>query len=312
MTRGLFFIGCIFIGFICNGQVISYNLATIPDSIKKGADVITQFENIVFTVEDIDDATYYVHTINTIVNEDGKDALDFHVFTSRFKRLGDAEIKLYDANGKLVSKYKKKDMMTHSMGEGLVDDGYVTYYSVSASVFPVTIEVEYEVKYKGTLMYPSYDILEPDKGVLQSSFTAKVPVLLGLRFKPKNINLSPAIKDDGKITSYTWEVKNLTPIEYEESAVSYENRYPSVLLAPNQFKMDEYEGDMTSWQNFGKWYAALKKGIDVLPEDKKQFFQEMVKNTNDDHDKTRIIYDYLQKNFRYVSIQLGIGGYKPF
>lgn len=293
-------------------QVISYDLAGVPDSIKKNAEVVVQFENKVFTLQDIDEASLYVRKIYTIVNEDGKYALDFYVSTSKFISLSDADLKVYDANGKQISKHKKKEMMTQAMGEGLVDDGYVTFYSVNASSFPVTIDLEYELKFKGTLMYPSYDILVPGKGVVQSSFTAKVPVNLDLRHKAKNINLSPVVKDDGKIKTYTWEVRNLPPFEYEEGAVSAESRYPIIVLAPNKFKMDDYEGDMTSWKNFGMWYASLKKGIDVLPEDKKIFFREMVSNTKNDAEKIRIIYEYLQKNFRYVSIQLGIGGFKPF
>src|SRR5512139_3770288 len=125
MIKLFFLIACWFAALVSSGQLISYNLSGIPDSIKKDADVITQFETTIFTVEDIDDARLYVHSINTIVNEDGKEALDFHVFTSKFKTLGDAEIKLFDANGKLLSKYRKKEMLTHAIGEGLVDDGFV-------------------------------------------------------------------------------------------------------------------------------------------------------------------------------------------
>ena len=203
-------------------------------------------------------------------------------------------------------------MSTHAMGEGLVDDGYVTFYNVSTSSYPVTIDLEYELKFKGTLFYPSFEILTPRTGVIRSSFIARVPIGLDLRYKARNSSLAPAIKDDGKIKSYTWTVNNLAPFEFEESAVSYENRYPSILLAPNKFKMDDYEGDMTSWKSFGLWYASLKKGIDVLPEDKRIFFREMVSGAKNDKEKIRIIYEYLQKNFRYVSIQLGIGGFKPF
>src|SRR4030095_10428448 len=293
-------------------QTISYNLSAIPDSIKKDAKVIVQTENQIFTIEDINDATLYVHKIYTVVNEDGKDELDFFVTTSKFKSLSDAELKVYDANGKQISKHKKKEMTTHAMGEGLVDDGYVTFYIVNTSNYPVTIDLEYELKFKGTLFYPSFEILTPGTGVIQSSFAAKVPVGLDLRYKESNIKLSPAIKDDGKIKSYTWTVNNLAPFEYEEGAVSYENRYPSIVLAPNKFKMEDYEGDMTSWKSFGMWYASLKKGIDVLPEDKKIFFREMVSGAKNDREKAKIIYEYLQKNFRYVSIQLGIGGFKPF
>src|SRR5688572_15741091 len=142
-------------------QGISYDLATVPDSIKKNAGVVVQFENRIFTLQDIDEASLYVHKIYTVVNDDGKDALEFYVFTSKFTSLTDAELKVYDANGRQISKHKKKEMITQAMGEGLVDDGYVTFYSVNASNFPVTIDLEYELKFKGTLMYPSYDILVP-------------------------------------------------------------------------------------------------------------------------------------------------------
>jgi hypothetical protein len=72
------------------------------------------------------------------------------------------------------------------------------------------------------------------------------------------------------------------------------------------------EGDFTSWKSYGAWYKQLYKGLDELPEDRKAFFRNLVKDASTDREKVRLIYDYLQKNFRYVSIQLGIGGLKPF
>ena len=278
MKKGVLYIFFITMALTVRSQVISYNLSAIPDSIKKDARVIVQLEDQVFTIEDIDDASLRVHKIYTVINEDGKDELDFYVSTSKFMSLTDADLKVYDANGRQISKHKKKEMSTHAMGEGLVDDGYVTFYNVSTSSYPVTIDLEYELKFKGTLFYPSFEILTPRTGVIRSSFTARVPIGLDLRYKARNSSLAPAIKDDGKIKSYTWTVNNLAPFEFEESAVSYENRYPSILLAPNKFKMDDYEGDMTSWKSFGLWYASLKKGIDVLPEDKRIFFRDMVKD----------------------------------
>src|SRR4030095_12640677 len=91
-------------------QVISYNLSAIPDSIKKNAEVVVQFESKIFTVQDIGEASLYIRKIYTVVNEDGKDALDFYVPTSKFIILTDAELKVYDANGRQVSKHKKKEM----------------------------------------------------------------------------------------------------------------------------------------------------------------------------------------------------------
>jgi hypothetical protein len=302
----------LFFATLSTAQTISYDLANVPEAVKKNASVIKQYENILFEVTDIDRASLSVHKILTVVNEEGKRALSFAEHSSKFVALEDAEVKVFDAKGKQINKFRKKDFTTMAMGDGLIDDGKTTFLTVSVPGYPITIEYKYEMRFKGTLTYPGYEILVPGEGVENSSFTAKVPLNLDLRYKEKNIALSPQISDDGKYKFYKWSVTNLAPVEYEEGAVSYRHRYPSIFLAPNRFKMDDYDGDMTSWKKFGLWYAELKKGTDVLPEERKVFFRNMVKNEKDDREKMKIIYNYLQKNFRYVSIQLGIGGYKPF
>ncbi len=66
-----------------------------------------------------------------------------------------------------------------------------------------------------------YEILEPRQGVEQSSFTAKVPKELDLRYQEKNIKLSPQITENDRYKLYQWRVRNLSPIEHEEGSVSY-------------------------------------------------------------------------------------------
>src|SRR6187431_3385866 len=124
MKRTIVILFCISLTLSSWSQVISYNLSAIPDSIKKDAKVIVQSESQVFTLQDIDEASLYIHKIYTVVNEDGKNALTFFVGTSKFISLTDADLKVFDANGRQISKHKKKEMMTQAMGEGLVDDGY--------------------------------------------------------------------------------------------------------------------------------------------------------------------------------------------
>jgi len=293
-------------------QNISYVLSTISEPLRKNAHTVTRYENTLFEVADADEASLKIHRVVTVLDADGKHALNFAQYTSKYLSLVDAEIKVYNDAGKQVGRYKKKDMSVQATGEGLIEDGYRISFAVPVTNYPVTVEYKYELKFKGTLGYPTFQVLSPGEGVELSSFTAKVPKDLDLRYKEQNISLKPQVTEEGKYKIYKWTVSNMPPIEDEEGAVSAEFRFPAIRLAPNRISFYGYAGDVSSWKNFGAWVANLYKGLDELPEARKNFFRDLVKNIPDEKEKIRVIYQYMQKNFRYVSIQLGIGGWRPF
>ena len=296
----------------CYCQITSFSLSLVNDSLKNKASVIKRSEEIFFEVTDIDRAYLTVHKILTVTSITGKEALLFNEYSNKAVYLTDAEIRVFDSSGDQTAKYKMSDMRTSAMGEGLVDDGKVTYFEIPAFTYPVTVDIKYEIKFKGTLFYPHYQIQGSGEAVESSSFVAKVHEYLDLRYKAKNINITPEISTDKKYKFYKWAVKNLAAIEYEEGSVKYESRYPQVILAPNEFRIYDTEGTMTSWKSFGLWEHNLTKSLYDLSPDKIAFFTGLVKDAKTENEKIKIIYQYLQKNFRYVSIQLGIGGYKPF
>jgi hypothetical protein len=295
----------------CFSQEIDLAADKIPDSLIKNATAVVRYEKEIFEVTDIDRASHKVHNITTILNERGRGHLVFQSFSDKFMKLGDVSIKVYDANGKLINKYKKKDLSTFNIGEGLIDDGIRNYFIVSAASYPITIETEYDMTFRGILVYPAYHFSYPDLAVMNSSYTAIVPKANGLRYKAKNTSIVPDKGDDGKTESFTWSVKNQPAITYEDGSVGSGKSYPYILLAPNKFKLDDFEGDLSSWKNFGLWYSSLLKGTDKLTETQVKFYKDLVKDAGTNREKIKIVYDYMQKNFRYVSIQLGIGGQKP-
>ena len=301
-----FFISCIF------AQTVIYDAASIPESLKINAYSVKREEQIEFNVKSVDKAYFKVHKVVTILNEAGKDELFFYEFSDKFHSLEGLGIQIFDANGKSVRKYSGSDLTKQANGDGLVPDGKVYYINTPAPSYPVTIQIDYELKYNGILNYPDFELQLPEQSVQHSVYTVRVPAELDLRFKAKNTAITPVITTDDKYKVYTWAVNNLPALEYEEGSVSRESRYPKILISPNKFELDGYEGDMSSWQNFGKWYGSLAKDAINLPDERKLFLNNMVKGITDDKEKIKTIYAYLQNNFRYVSIQLGIGGFKPF
>lgn len=312
MKKILTIIFLFFITPLCFSQINIYDASTLPESLKENAHSVKREEKIKFEVKDKDQARLSVHQVFTVLDGEGEDVLFFINYSDEFRKLDNAEIKVFDAHGNPVNKYKMKEMNSQAVGDGLVVDGRVYFFRVAAPSYPITVQYDYEVKYKGTLNYPDYRIEKQEQSVEYSTYSVTIPATADLRFKAQNISLSPSISNTAKNKIYTWEVKDLPAVPREDGSVSYESSYPAILLAPNQFSMDGHDGDISTWKDFGLWYAQLAKGSFKLPDKTVSTLQNMVKDAKDDKEKIKILYKYLQSSFRYVSIQLGIGGFRPF
>lgn len=69
---------------------------------------------------------------------------------------------------------------------------------------------------------------------------------------------------------------------------------------------------MTSWKNFGDWMNKFYVKNSELSGERKSFYTNLVGGAKTEIEKAKILYSYMQANMRYVSIQLGIGGIRPF
>jgi hypothetical protein len=69
---------------------------------------------------------------------------------------------------------------------------------------------------------------------------------------------------------------------------------------------------MQTWDEFGRWINSLNKGRNILPEETKRNIKQLTAGLSTNEEKTKAIYEYMQNKTRYVSIQLGIGGFQPF
>lgn len=308
----IFLLSCFVHFSVAKAQTPVYDAASIPESLKKNADVVKRFEQIDFEVKDIDKASYRVHQVYTVLNKDGASTLFFQEYTNKLMYLEEAEIRTYNENGTPLNKYKKKDLVKQASTDGLVDDGNYYYLEVPAPSYPITVEFKYEITFTGTLVYPPYFIASPGEAVQYSTYTAKIPITLDLRYKQQKIKLTPSVQTEGANKIYRWETRNTEARLREPGSATARFTSPMIVLAPNKFKHFNTYGDLSTWKSFGEWGHNLFSNLDNLSDERKLFFKSLVKDAKGDREKARVIYNYLQKNFRYVSIQIGIGGVKPF
>ena len=105
--------------------------------------------------------------------------------------------------------------------------------------------------------------------------------------------------------------QSLPPLESEPYDLPLHQTMPVVYFAPSDFRYAGTEGNMATWQDFGRWQYALLQGRDGLDEAFCQQLHALTDTCSTDRQRVRLLYDYLAANTRYVSIQLGIGGWQP-
>jgi len=277
----------------------------------KSVSVINNFD-AVFTQTDINNATYKVTKSVTIFNKQGENYGYFYTYGDKFRELKDFSGVIKNASGAVIKKVGKKDLISSSVSEQMASDDYLIVYECKVPTYPYTVEYTYQEKWKnGIIAYPPF---APIDGYMQSvtkaTYRIEVPVNTNLRYKS---NFDCQIKNE-KVADkhvYNFSAENIAAVEKEPLAPLFREFCPNVKIAPIDFCFDSYCGSIESWNGLGEWTSNLLKGRDVLSDSFSQKIIGMTKDASSEKEKVEILYKYLQDNWRYVSIQLGIGGLQP-
>ena len=293
----------------------NYSIALIPDSLLKHADMVRRTDEMRIVIHSTKSATLYHKYAITILNEKANSSADFAVLYDDFERLSDASGTLFDAMGKKIKSVKKRDMQDRAYDDNfsLATDGRVKSHDFYYKNYPYTIEYEEEKEYNGVYEFPSWSPMDDfDCSVQNTSFTIQMPVDYKLRYKLLNGAKEPVTTNTDKLKILKWESNNILAVEYEPYQPLLSRLLPSVLIGPDDFEYGGYKGNLSTWNNYGKYYAALYKGRDLLPDNIKAMVHQLTDALKDQQQKIEVLYNYLQQNTHYISIQLGIGGLQPF
>lgn len=307
---------CLFIFISTYAGGGDYAVSKIPEALKKDAHVVKRMEQIRFEVVNAGEAVLWKKYAVTILDENGDDQSGFLEYYDQLHEIKNIEGALFDAEGKELKRLKNRQIidLTGNDEDNLIDDRRRKYHNFYYKVYPYTVQYEVEIRFKGTLFFPVWLPREDEYyAVEESNISIICPADYTVRYKAFNYSGEPVASTGDKGRKIlTWQVKDLPAIEDEYASPSWYELNTVVLFAPAEFEMQEYRGSMNNWQEFGKFVYDLKKGRDQLPDNIKRVVHQLTDNVADVREKIAKLYDYMQKNTRYISIQLGIGGWQPF
>jgi len=292
-----------------------YAVARIAPSLLKNADAVLRAEELWFEVISLKEAVQRHHYVITVLNENGDQWARFLEYYDQWQDVSSIQGYLYDAFGNQVKKLKPKDIedIKTTDGYSLMEDGRVKRHDFYCKTYPYTIEYDVQIRCKHTMFFPTWAPQSDEKlSVEKSQVTIICPEDYEFRYKAYNYPGDPVVTAKSKKRLSTWAVKNLPAILKEVYQPPLQEITTVVLFGPTDFQLGDYKGRMTNWSDLGKFQNALNRGRDVLPDNIKAKVHQLVDGIADEKKKIQVLYEYMQKNTRYVSIQLGIGGWQPF
>lgn len=292
-----------------------YPVSSIPDNLKKNAKAVVRKHDMHFKVKSASNAELTVYCAITILNENGIDDSYFVEMYNKFMKISNIKVTIYNAKGEKVKRIPADDIQDYSAisGFSIYEDTRVKFIDPEHRTIPFTVEYSFKNTYKGLLFFPDW-ILYEDYNISteRSSFTVTVPSDYNFRYFERNLTTKPIITRESDKTIYNWDTTNLEALVYEPYSVPYQDYIPELLTAPSDFVMEGFPGNCNSWLAFGNWINKLNQDRDILPEETLNEVRELVKDAEDNFEKVKILYEFLQNKTRYVSIQVGIGGWQPF
>ncbi len=243
-----------------------------------------------------------------IVDPKGREHGNISIYYDKLSKIESFEALLIDpASGKTIRKIKLKDLhdVSSISDNTIYQDARQKYYVLGSEKLPLKVEVTMEIRSKGNYYFPDwYPVPRYNQKVVKTSFELTYPEVLGIRYKTHHAFSEPIISSSGENKSLKWEKEDLKP-QVKEKKVDD----PYLEIAPVKFSMEGYSASMDSWEGLAKWMNLLNENKDDIPPAFKAEVQAMVEGVEDPLERIRILYQHLQKNYRYVSIQLGIGGW---
>ena len=297
----------IFLNINTNAQV---DLDLIPPDLLVDANSIILESHEKYTIHSIYKTTFHHKSTTAILKNITHEILLRYNKLSKYES---ASIVVKDEQGKKVHSIKmnKMDDVALSSDNTILSDDRALIYKIPYGITPYTVELEYVLNSQQTFNLQTYfPVRYYKQSILRSSFEI-------VNFETSN-KLSfndfyfgkPKETFNDRSTIYNYELRNLSVSALYRS---FESKKPSFAWAKlEKFQMEGYVGEYTSWANFGIWLESLMEGADLLSEAAKKEIRSLYKPTDSKIEKIQKLYTYLQNNMRYISIQLGVGGYKPF
>ena len=313
MLIRLFLILCFFPSFVFGQHKPEYAAFLIDSVLLEEAHAVVRFEESKYVITSPRVYTHYFTKAVTILDENTPEAYAI----VHYDQYSDAELQditIYDALGMMIRKVKRsefQDMAVYSNVNFLQDERLIGFQSFGGTI-PYTMEYSWRVHHRETMLYPAWRPQQLNVALEEAAFVLDAPAHISINTKTLNADFKYEERESNGRRIKSWKIHHIPAIDEEEDMPANHELFPMLFFSPEHFQVEGFTGSMKDWKSFGEFLYTLNKGKELMPAHMVPVIHAMTSACRDPKEKIDTLYYWLQKNMRYVSVQLGIGGFQSF
>jgi|KBSSwiStaDraftv2_1062776.scaffolds.fasta_scaffold09181_6 hypothetical protein len=273
-------------------------------------DTVLMYSEKTVNVQSTDKIKTTVREAYKILRPSGRDAAIAHVSFN-------AHIKISYLHGWCIpvqgKDYEIKDKdgvevaLTKIVGSELITDVRTKVINIPGADVGSIVGYEYEEDEQPMVLQDTW-YFQQESPVRESHYSLQLPN--GWEYRTFWINYPEVKAVAGANNLWQWSVTDIKEIRPEQDMPPIAGVVSSMVVSffpPGGPSVNGF----ASWQQMGAWYRNLTTGrLDASPETK-QKVATLTASATTPLDKMKAIAEFVQKNIRYVAIELGIGGWQP-
>ncbi|GAB6099070.1 hypothetical protein JCM16358_09490 [Halanaerocella petrolearia] len=147
----------------------------------------------------------------------------------------------------------------------------------------------------------NYQLFQYTDPIKERKLVVKTPADKEINYKVINGDFKPKIEEQNTTKVYTWIKKDIPAVIKENNMASIINVAPMVEIST-----------LDSWTEVSNWYQNLIDNQYDVNSKLRSKIKELTKDASSKEEKIQDLYNYVTSQIRYIGLQFGESGYRPY
>ncbi len=173
-----------------------------------------------------------------------------------------------------------------------------------------TFSVEYDRNIT-SLLYLSSCVYASNVPIKRSFCTITYPAVVPIKYRGQDDHVKVNKSTTGNNTAISFESTDRKEISLFGKKGASDDVYKSVDFLPEQCMTDKWQLSTVSWESIATWYTELSKHSYQWDPLMDRIVDDAKAKSKTPEELAEALYQYVQRNYNYTAIEVGIGGFKP-